>query len=80
MDNGEGGVVVSRDWLHTKILDAAQKKHHGKLCGLVLAGGTGAGKVGAVNSRVIILIHNVVWRMCLHWWVFDMIDCDGGGF
>ena len=52
MDTGEGGVVVSRDWLHTKILDAAQKKHHGKLCGLVLAGGTGAGKVGAVNSRV----------------------------
>ena len=44
-----GGVVVSRDWLHTKILDAAQKKHHGKLCGLVLAGGTGAGKVGAVE-------------------------------
>ena len=73
MDTGEGGVVVSRDWLHTKILDAAQKKHHGKLCGLVLAGGTGAGKVGAVNSRVIILIYNVVWRMCLHWWVFDMI-------
>ena len=46
-----GGVLVSRDWLHTKILDAAQKKHHGKLCGLVLAGGTGAGKVGAVIKQ-----------------------------
>ena len=36
--------LVTREWLGTKILDAAQKKYHGKLCGLVLAGGTGAGK------------------------------------
>ena len=37
-------LMVTREWLYTKILDASQKKYHGKLCGLVLAGGTGAGK------------------------------------
>ena len=36
--------LVNREWLITKILDASQKKYYGKLCGLVLAGGTGAGK------------------------------------
>ena len=36
--------LVQREWLVTKILDASQKKYYGKLCGLVLAGGTGAGK------------------------------------
>jgi len=30
--------------LYTKILDASQKKYHGKLCGIVLAGAGGAGK------------------------------------
>ena len=52
-------VMVTREWLYTKILDASQKKYHGKLCGLVLAGGTGAGKttlcrqiqVSGVNNR-----------------------------
>ena len=54
-------VMVTREWLYTKILDASQKKYHGKLCGLVLAGGTGAGKttlcrqiqVSGVNNRYI---------------------------
>ena len=67
MDTGEGGVVVSRDWLHTKILDAAQKKHHGKLCGLVLAGGTGAGKVGAVCSRVVTLVYIILLNNVVGW-------------
>jgi len=37
-------IYIPRDWLYTKILDACQKKYHGKLCGIVLAGGSGAGK------------------------------------
>ena len=41
---GDTRGLVTREWLVTKILDASQKKYHGKLCGLVLAGGTGAGK------------------------------------
>ena len=41
---GDGAQLISREWLYTKILDASQKKYYGKLCGLVLAGGSGAGK------------------------------------
>ena len=46
MEETETGArsLVNREWLITKILDASQKKYYGKLCGLVLAGGTGAGK------------------------------------
>ena len=40
----EDKTLVTREWLYTKILDASQKKYYGKLCGLVLAGGSGAGK------------------------------------
>ena len=53
--------LVQREWLVTKILDASQKKYYGKLCGLVLAGGTGAGKttfcrqLTGARSRVSIL-------------------------
>ena len=46
MEETEAGdrSLVNREWLITKILDASQEKYYGKLCGLVLAGGTGAGK------------------------------------
>jgi len=44
MENEINNIHISRDWLYTKILDASAKKYHGKLCGIVLAGGSGAGK------------------------------------
>ena len=59
-------VMVTREWLYTKILDASQKKYHGKLCGLVLVGGTGAGKTTLCRqiqvSGVNIAIDTVVFN------------------
>jgi hypothetical protein len=46
-----------------QILDASQKKYLGKLCGLVLAGGSGAGKTTLCRYRIYSLNLPIqLWR------------------
>ena len=60
-------VMVTREWLYTKILDASQKKYHGKLCGLVLAGGTGAGKTTLCRQIQVRCVDNRYRGLQLSW-------------